>query len=260
MKIAAGIEYCGTRYSGWQCQKDVPNIQEHVEQAVSKVANHPVRVICAGRTDTGVHALNQVIHFETSAQRKLHSWILGSNVNMSADVSMIWARQVEDDFHARYSATGRTYRYIILNRAARPGFNNGLVTWEYRPLDEERMTAAAAHLAGEHDFTSFRSAACQAKNPVRVVRRCEVYRQHDYVILEIAANAFLHHMVRNIAGVLMAIGMRKEDPDWVKDILRARNRKAGGVTAPADGLYLMNVDYPDKYGLPVPVVTDLPML
>lgn len=254
MKIAAGVEYCGLHYAGWQRQKHAPSLQQHVEQALAKVADHPLHIICAGRTDAGVHALYQVIHFETNATRAPHSWVLGGNVNLRRDISLLWAREVTADFHARFSATGRTYRYTILNRPSRPGVNSGLVTWEGRPLNEERMVAAAQELIGEHDFTSYRALACQAKSPVREIRRLDVKRQGDYVIIEIEANAFLHHMVRNISGVLMAIGIGKRPVDWAKQILAARDRTKGGVTAPAHGLYLINVDYPEEFGIPKPAI------
>jgi tRNA pseudouridine38-40 synthase len=251
MKIAAGIEYRGTCFSGWQRQKHAASIQQHVEEALSMVANHDVTTTCAGRTDAGVHAILQVIHFETTALRKSHSWVLGANANMTADICLLWARQVKEDFHARFSATGRCYRYVILNRKHRPGICHGLVTWEHRPLDIDLMSTAAAHLVGMHDYTSYRAMACQARNPVREVRRIDIYRKDQYVIIEIEANAFLHHMVRNIAGVLMTIGKQDEAPGWAKEILQARDRNQGGITAPADGLYLLNVEYPHVYGVPV---------
>ncbi len=250
MKIAAGIEYSGLHFSGWQRQKHASSVQQLVEEALSKVADHPLHVQCAGRTDAGVHALHQVIHFETSAQREMYSWVFGSNVNMSNEVSLIWAKQVVDEFHARYSATGRTYRYIILNRSARPGLNQGFVTWERRPLDTESMLAAAVDLVGEYDFTSYRSIACQAKNPVREIRRLDVYRKDELVVIEVEANAFLQHMVRNITGVLMTIGMHKEEIGWAKHVLDAKDRTMAGVTAPAQGLYLVDVEYPKRFNIP----------
>ena len=250
IKIAAAVEYCGLHYAGWQKQKHAGSIQERVERALSKVANHPVEVICAGRTDAGVHALHQVIHFVTEAERQPHAWVLGGNVNMPKDISILWAKPMPEDFHARYSAVERTYQYIILNRSSRPAVLNGLITWERRPLDVERMSLAAKHLVGKHDFTSYRTVACQAKNPVREVRKLCVTRENDSVILEISANAFLHHMVRNIAGVLMAIGRGDQPIDWAERVLVARDREKGGVTAPADGLYLSSVEYPREYDLP----------
>ena len=250
MKIALGVEYCGTGYLGWQRQKDGPTIQACVEEALSRVANETVQVHCAGRTDTGVHALQQVIHVETGVTREMRSWVLGGNVHLPAGISLLWAIPVPDSFHARFTATGRTYRYVILNRPARPGLQNGRVSWDRRPLDEKRMQLAARDLLGEHDFTSFRALQCQAKSPVRRVRRLEIRRQGDFVILDIEANAFLHHMVRNIAGVLMAIGAGREPVEWAGEVLQRRDRTRGGVTAPADGLYLLGIEYPPEFAIP----------
>lgn len=251
MKIALGLEYRGANYLGWQRQKDGPTIQACVEDALSKVANTMIQVHSAGRTDTGVHALQQVIHFETGVDRKPRSWVLGGNVHLPVDISLIWARPVPDTFHARFSATGRTYHYLILNRPSRPGLYSGMMTWDHRSLDEQRMRDAAVCLLGEHDFTSFRALQCQAKSPVRTVRRLEIRRRGEFIMLEIEANAFLHHMVRNIAGVLMAIGAGKERVEWAGEVLKLQDRTRGGVTAPADGLYLAGVDYPAEYDLPV---------
>ena len=252
MKVAAVIQYRGSQFSGWQQQKHAASIQEHVETALSKVADHEIRVHCAGRTDTGVHALHQVIHFETSSPRAEHSWVAGSNTYLSGDVCILWAQQVADEFHARYSAIRRSYRYIIHNRKIRPALNQDLVTWEYQPLDERLMSEAAAGLIGEHDFTSYRAAGCQSKVPVREVQKLSVFRSGEYIVIDITANAFLQHMVRNIAGVLMAIGSGQESTAWAKQILEARDRTRGGVTAPANGLYLTHVEYPDKYMIPEP--------
>jgi tRNA pseudouridine38-40 synthase len=249
MKIAIGLEYCGAAYSGWQRQKHISSVQEHVESALSSVADHDVQVQCAGRTDAGVHALQQVAHFETGAERDTRSWVLGSNVHLPPDISILWAQMVENDFHARFSATGRTYCYVILNRTARPGLLQRRVAWECRQLDEGLMQKAAACLLGAHDFTSYRAVDCQSGTPLRNIRRLEIRRQDDFIIMEIEANAFLQHMVRNIAGVLMAIGMGEAPPAWSQQVLEARDRTRGGVTAPADGLYLVNVSYPEKYGI-----------
>ncbi len=251
MKIVLGLEYSGTQYSGWQRQKHARSIQQHVEEALSRVADQTVIVQCAGRTDTGVHALHQVIHFETDAVREMRSWVLGGNVNLPQDISILWVQPAADDFHARFSATGRSYRYIILNRSARPGIYNHRVTWECRSLDEHRMQQAADCLIGEHDFTSYRAVDCQSNSPVRRVRQLDVNRQGDTVVINIEANAFLHHMVRNIAGVLMEIGTGKAPVEWSQQVLAARDRTLGGVTAAPDGLYLMNVTYPEKFNIPV---------
>ena len=250
MKIALGLEYCGTAYSGWQRQKHTGSVQQHVEEALSRVADHMVTVQCAGRTDAGVHALHQVIHFETDVCREMHSWVLGGNVNLPGDISFLWAKIVSDEFNARFSATGRSYRYIIINRRARPGTLNGYLTWEPRSLDEELMQQAAVRLLGEHDFTSYRAVECQARCPVREVRRLEISRSSDYVLIDIEANAFLHHMVRNIAGVLVAIGTGKMPVTWAQEVLDARDRTLGGVTMPAAGLYLREVHYPGHFRIP----------
>lgn len=250
MRIAAGIEYNGAAFHGWQSQSHDRNVQDCLEAALARVADHAVRVHCAGRTDTGVHALQQIIHFDTDAIRDDHAWVLGSNVNLPGDVRVIWATRVAEDFHARFSATGREYHYYILNRAAAPAVQERQLTWECRPLDAERMARAAADLVGEHDFTSYRAVACQARSSVREVRDLKVSRHGDVIVLRIRANAFLHHMVRNIAGVLMAIGRGAEDEAWAKQVLDARDRTLGGVTAPPDGLYLVDVAYPERFSLP----------
>ncbi len=248
MRIALGVEYDGTDFCGWQIQTGVRTVQECVEKALSKVADHPLRVICAGRTDTGVHALGQVIHMNVTAQRSMHSWVFGANTNLPKDVAVLWAQAVNDEFHARFSARARHYRYIIFNRAVRPAVWADKASWEYRqPLDVERMRTAAQFLIGEHDFSSYRARSCQAKSPVRTVSRLTVRSEGAQVILEISANAFLQHMVRNIAGVLMAIGCGKQEPEWARTVLEARDRIAGGVTAPPQGLYLCGVDYPAPF-------------
>lgn len=250
MKIAAGIEYCGTRFSGWQRQKHASGVQQHVENALSTVADEKIQVQCAGRTDSGVHALHQVIHFETDVEREPHSWVFGANANLTRDVSLLWARPVAADFHARYSARGRQYRYLILNRYTRPGVNSGFTAWEYRDLNVGLMSAAARFLIGEHDFTSFRGRGCQAHSPIREIRELTVTRQGEYIVIDIHANAFLMHMVRNIVGVLTSVGTGKHEPGWVQAVLAARDREQGGVTAPPQGLYLMDIDYPEKFAIP----------
>lgn len=249
MRIVCGIEYDGAAYSGWQHQDHAHAVQTQVEAALSRVADQRVHSYCAGRTDAGVHATWQVIHFDTDAQRSERSWILGSNANLPGDVRLLWAREVSDAFHARFSARSRRYRYIILNRAVSSALLRDRVTWEHQPLDEIRMQAGAQYLLGEHDFSSFRAVACQARSPVRTVRLLEIQRHGDFLYLDIEANAFLHHMVRNIAGVLMAIGRGERESEWVADILEQRDRTRGGVTAPARGLYLVGVRYPQEYAL-----------
>jgi tRNA pseudouridine38-40 synthase len=252
MKFALGIEYAGCNYYGWQKQDISPTIQEVLESALSEIANEDIRVVCAGRTDTGVHALQQVIHFETSSQREPKAWIIGTNSKLPKDIAVAWAQNIDDDFHARFSAESRTYQYLILNRRARPAILNGLVTWECRELNFERMKQASQCLIGEHDFTSFRAVACQANSPVRTIHNLKLNKIDDYIMISICANAFLHHMVRNIAGVLMAVGMGNEKVCWVEEVLAAKNRSAGGITARPDGLYLSDIKYPEKYKIPNP--------
>lgn len=250
MRIALGIEYDGGAFNGWQRQSHAPSVQEAVERAVSKVADHPVGVVCAGRTDTGVHATAQVVHFDTSAQRRMRSWILGANANLPPGVSVTWARSVTEDFHARFKAQARQYRYVILNRMFRPALLRDRVCWDHNPLEAEAMHAAAQALVGEHDFSAFRALACQASHPVRTVHRLEVARRGDLIYLDIEANAFLHHMVRNIAGTLIAIGRGDQPVEWAGELLAGRDRSRSGITAPAGGLYFVKVSYPAQFGLP----------
>ena len=249
MRLACAVEYDGAGFSGWQRQAHARSVQTAVERALSFVADHPVQVSCAGRTDAGVHATWQVVHFDTEARRTHRSWLLGTNANLPGDVRLLQAHAVDDGFHARFSAQARSYRYVILNRAVPSALLRQRVTWEHRLLDEKDMQQAARCLVGQHDFTSFRAVACQAKSPVRTVYRLEVARCGDMVYLDVEANAFLHHMVRNIAGVLMAVGRGDRPAEWVDEVLQYRDRSRGGVTAPAGGLYLVGVSYPPQYGV-----------
>ena len=258
MRIALGIEYDGSRFSGWQRQPHASSVQAALEAALSTVANHPIAVVCAGRTDTGVHATAQVVHFDSEAPRSMRSWILGANSNLPPEVCVIWAQPVSEDFHARFGATGRRYRYIILNRIMRPALLRQRVSWDYRPLDAALMAEAGKLLVGRHDFSSFRALACQAKSPVREIASLDIHRSGEYIYLDVAANAFLHHMVRNIAGTLMTVGAGERPVSWVEEVLAVRDRTLGGVTAPADGLYLVQVNYPEQFG--VPCVARLPSL
>ncbi|MDH5359362.1 MAG: tRNA pseudouridine(38-40) synthase TruA [Gammaproteobacteria bacterium] len=250
MRLALGVEYDGSAFCGWQYQHHSPSVQAAVEAALGKVANKPVRVHCAGRTDTGVHATGQIIHFDTDVVRSERAWVYGANANLPKEVVILWAQPVDESFHARFSALKRRYRYVIFNRDVRPTFLAYRTSWCYRPLDENRMQAAAQYLIGEHNFNSYRAVACQAKSPIRTVSKLEVTRQGQIVYLDIEANAFLHHMVRNIAGVLMEVGRGEQPPEWAREILEHQDRTKGGITAPPYGLYLTEVDYPDEYNLP----------
>ena len=244
-----GVEYDGSAFHGWQIQGGARTVQDCVQEALGRVADHAVTVYCAGRTDAGVHAIEQVVHFDSDAVRTERSWVLGANVNLPADVNVRWARPVADRFHARFSATGRHYRYDILNCRARSSLQRDRAVWVHRPLDDALMREAGLHLVGEHDFSSFRAIGCQAKSPVRTVYYLDVARTQDQISIRIGANAFLHHMVRNIAGVLIAIGQGDRPVAWVQELLELRDRTWGGVTAPPQGLYLVRVDYPERFGL-----------
>lgn len=251
MRVALGVQYDGSGFRGWQAQQPgTRTVQTALEQALAKVANHPVRVVCAGRTDAGVHGLGQVAHFDTTAVRSQRAWVLGGNAHLPLDVSLNWARETPEDFHARFSALARRYRYVILNRAQRSALWRQRAAWHYRPLDAERMHRAGQALIGEHDFSAFRAAECQARHPIRAVHAISVRRYGDSVVLDVQANAFLHHMVRNIAGVLMAIGAGDRPLEWAQQVLEQRDRTQAGVTAPAEGLYLLAVQYPERFGLP----------
>ncbi|MGE5623965.1 MAG: tRNA pseudouridine(38-40) synthase TruA [Bacillota bacterium] len=253
-RFAIGLEYDGTEFMGWQRQThEGRTVQACVEEALAKVADHPVEITCAGRTDAGVHASGQVAHFDSDARRDLRGWLLGVNSNLPADVTMNWIREAAPDFHARFKATARQYRYVILNRATRPALARQQLTWVHRPLGEARMQAAAQHLLGKHDFSAFRSVECQAKQPVRTLKRLDVRREGEKVMVDVLADGFLHHMVRNIMGVLIAVGEGKREPDWSRQVLEGRDRTLGGVTAPAEGLTLTAVEYPAEFLVPVPV-------
>jgi len=249
-RIALGVEYDGGRFYGFQRQRQTPTVQQELERAIARVADHEVTVHCAGRTDTGVHASGQVVHFETTAGRSERAWVLGCNTRLPSGCAVLWARAVDSRFHARFSARARRYRYRILNRWIRPGLEAGRVAWERRILDAERMDAAAQHLVGEHDFSSFRADGCQARHAVRTIRRIAVSRDDEEVVVEVTANAFLYHMVRNIAGTLIEIGAGNRPVEWISEVLAARRRAVAGPTAPADGLYFVGVEYPEHPDLP----------
>ncbi|MFO1407064.1 MAG: tRNA pseudouridine(38-40) synthase TruA [Steroidobacteraceae bacterium] len=249
-RIAIGIEYDGTSYSGWQAQSHAPGVQSALERALGAVADHPVELTAAGRTDAGVHALMQVAHFDTDAVRPLEAWALGGTAASPPDVSVLWARTVPGDFHARFSATSRTYRYRILNRRIRPALERERCAWVRRPLDASAMHEAAQALVGEHDFSAFRAAECQSRTPVRRLLSIEVGRHGDRVDLWVTANAFLHHMVRNLAGTLMLVGTGERPGNWVAEVLDGRDRTRAGMTAPPQGLYFAGASYDRRYGLP----------
>lgn len=247
MRIALGIEYDGHEFYGWQFQDGLVTIQNCLEQALTKITHEKISLICAGRTDAGVHATGQVAHFDTDAVREIRAFTMGTNTHLPPTISVRWAQEVDEEFHARFSATARRYRYIIYNSPIRTAILASRVTWFHYPLDAERMHTAAKELLGKHDFTSFRSSQCQSKTPIRTVHSIEVKRQGEFVTIEIEANAFLHHMVRNIAGVLLRIGSYQLEPKAVSEILEAKDRRQAFETASATGLYLSKVTYPEPY-------------
>lgn len=250
MRYALAVEYDGTDFLGWQTQSQGPTVQAALERALSFVAGGEVGVVCAGRTDTGVHARGQVVHFETEANREARAWVLGGNTRLPSSVAILWAQPVSDAFHARYSARARRYRYSLLNRTARPGLDSRRLAWEYRALDVCAMHEAAQALIGEHDFTSYRTVACQAVSPNRQIQALSVSREGDRVHFDIQANAFLHHMVRNIVGSLLKVGRGERTREWIAEVLAARDRRLAGATADARGLCFLGPLYPAESGLP----------
>lgn len=250
MKIALGIEYDGSRYFGWQRQQAVVSVQQCLEEALSQIANRPCEVFCAGRTDAGVHGTGQVVHFEIDKIRPMQSWIFGTNAYLPQDIAVKWAVEVSEEFHARFSATARRYRYVIFNHKLRSAILPKGVSHYYHELDAEKMHEAGQFLLGENDFSSFRAAQCQSHTPYRNIHHLKVWRQQDYVIVDIQANAFVHHMVRNIVGSLMEVGQGKQPVEWIKWLLAQRDRTLAAATAKAEGLYLVDVSYPDHFGIP----------
>lgn len=249
-RIALGIEYDGSAYSGWQQQAHARGVQGELERALSGVAGHDVSLTAAGRTDAGVHALMQVAHFDSGAARPEQAWALGGTAGSADDVTILWAREVPDEFHARHSARSRTYLYRMLNRRMRPALERRRMCWVRRPLDAEKMHAAAQCLLGERDFSSFRAAECQSSTPMRRMLAIDVTRSGDVVEVRVNANAFLHHMVRNIAGSLLLVGGGDRPEGWLPEVLEARDRTRAGPTAPPHGLYFAGVEYPLEFGLP----------
>jgi len=244
MRLVLGVEYNGTHFHGWQLQEEgVRTVQGEIERALSIVANHPVRVFCAGRTDAGVHAIEQVIHFETDAVRSDKSWVFGCNVNLPHDVNVLWVKEVSDDFHARFDAVARSYEYRILNTEVRSSLNSDFVLWEPRKIDLEKFKEAAKILVGEHDFSSFRGHLCQAKSPIKNIEFIDIDMRESLIIINIKSNAFLHHMVRNIVGTLLKVGRMEEKPSWVEEVLGKKDRKFAGPTARPEGLYFKKAFY-----------------
>lgn len=249
-RIAMGVEYEGSDFYGWQVQAQSPTVQEVIQRALSTVANQPVSVVCAGRTDTGVHASGQVIHFDTAAARSDRGWALGGNSNLPPTVAIRWVQPVLPSFHARFSAHRRSYRYSLLNRWVRPGFRARYLSWERRPLDLLAMQEASAHLIGRHDFSAYRTVHCQAPSPVRTMHRLEISKTGDEISFEVEANAFLHHMVRNIVGSLIVVGLGEQPPVWIAQVLASCDRSMAGPTANSAGLCFLGPRYPKEFGLP----------
>jgi tRNA pseudouridine38-40 synthase len=249
-RIALGLSYRGGAYQGWQSQPGGATVQDHLESALARFACTPLRTLCAGRTDAGVHALNQVVHFDTAVAREPFSWVRGSNRFLPPDVAVQWCRFVPPGFHARHSARGRRYRYVLLQSAVRPALETGLVGWTFLDLDLPAMQAAASLVIGEHDFSAFRAAACQARTPVKTLRSIDIRRQGAYWRFDFDASAFLHHMVRNLMGCLIAVGSGRQAPGWMGELLAARDREAAAPTFAPDGLYFVGPYYDPAIGLP----------
>lgn len=253
MRIALGIEYQGGAYCGYQRQKHCPSVQQYLEQALSSIANQTIELFCAGRTDTGVHAVGQVVHFDTDVIRPEKAWIQGANTHLPADIRIAWMQEMpdgNDGFHARFSAVARQYRYVIYNRRVNSAVLAGRVTHEPYQLNADLMHQAAQALLGEQDFSSFRAAACQASHAMRNVQSVRVSRIGDFVLIDIQANAFLHHMVRNIVGSLMVVGKQQKPVEWIADLLALQDRTQAAPTAPAEGLYFVNAIYPEAWQVP----------
>lgn len=250
LRIVLGLEYDGGAFCGWQSQPDRCGVQDALEAALSEVADAKIGTVCAGRTDTGVHALAQVVHFDTEVQRPPNAWIRGVNALLPQSVAVLWSRPIADDFHARFSATGRRYVYWLLSRAQRPGLLSGRAGWTHLTLDEAAMQEAAASILGEHDFSAFRAAECQAKSPVKTLRELTITRRGELIRFEFAANAFLHHMVRNIVGSLVYVGNGRQPVGWCRQLLDSRDRTLAAPTFSPAGLYLAGVEYDADWALP----------
>ncbi len=250
MRIAIGVEYDGSPFCGWQSQADGQTVQDTLQRALSQIAGEPIAIIAAGRTDTGVHALEQVVHFDTQVERPLSAWVRGVNALLPDSIVVRWVHAVPDEFHARFSAHGRSYRYLLINRAVRPAIQAGKVGWFHAPLDVAAMQEAARCLLGEHDFSAFRAAQCQAKSPVKHLHQLDIRRQGEMLIFDVSADAFLHHMVRNIVGCLVYVGKGKYSAEWLAEVLDSRERRLAAPTFAPDGLYLRRIQYEAKWGLP----------
>jgi tRNA pseudouridine38-40 synthase len=249
MRIALGVEYDGSQFYGWQSQADGHTVQDALQAALSSIADEHIAIVAAGRTDTGVHALEQVVHFDTGVERPLSAWVRGVNALLPKSIAVLWAHAVPEEFHARFSAQARSYRYLLINRPVRSAVQYGKVGWFHAPLDVGPMREAAQYLLGEHDFSVFRAAECQAKSPVKNLAQLDITRQGDMIIFDLTAGAFLHHMVRNIVGCLVYVGKGKHPPQWMKELLESRNRKHAAPTFAPDGLYLRRITYDAKWGL-----------
>jgi tRNA pseudouridine38-40 synthase len=250
MRLALGISYLGTSYEGWQSQPSRNTVQDKLEAALAQFTARPVSTVCAGRTDAGVHALMQVAHFDTEAQRENHSWMRGTNRFLPPDIAVQWAKLVPDEFHSRASASARRYAYVLLESPVRPSLEAGRVGWSFRPLDADAMTRAAEHLLGTQDFTSFRASECQAHSPVKTLARAEVSRRGSYWRFDFEADAFLHHMIRNIMGCLVMVGQGMQKPGWIREVIDAKSRDAAAPTFSPDGLYFLGPVYDAKWQLP----------
>ena len=251
MKVALGLEYNGTNFSGWQIQPSQRTIQACLIKALYAITNRESKITAAGRTDSGVHALQQVVHFETSAKRNERNWVLGLNSHLPDDINVTWAKAVDDDFSARFSALNRSYRYLILNRVSRSAIHDKKMWWVFNPLDIERMQAAADRLVGHYDFSAFRAKLCQAHSPVKTIEKIQITKQGDCIAIDVKAQSFLHHMVRNLVGVIVPIGEGRQAIEWATEVLESRDRGQGGITSPPEGLYFINAEYPDQYKLPM---------
>ncbi len=250
MRVALGVSYRGQAYQGWQSQPGGNTVQDKLEGALSRFADHPLRVMCAGRTDTGVHALNQVVHLDTLIEREAFSWVRGTNRYLPPDIAVQWAQPMPDDFHARFSAQGRRYVYVLLESPVRPAVEVGSVGWSLRVLDASAMHSAARLLLGEHDYSAFRSAECQAASPVKTIRAIAITRRGAYWRFEFDANAFLHHMVRNLMGCLLAVGSSARSEGWLLEVLQSKDRRLAAVTFPPDGLYFIGPYYDPVHEIP----------